>query len=76
MVSDNNDVIIKFDIESSEYDVLEKMIESNLIFRVKKIYCEFHSQYMNHKDKNVFGLRENKILMFVKKNNICFELWK
>jgi FkbM family methyltransferase len=76
IVSDNNEIVIKFDIESSEYDILEKMIESNLIFRVKKIYCEFHSQYMNRKDKNIFKLRENKILMFVRKNNICFELWK
>jgi len=73
---DDNEIIIKFDIESSEYDVLEKMIESDLMFKVKKIYCEFHSKYMNDNDKRVFELRENKILSFIKDNNMCFEEWR
>lgn len=76
MVSGNDEIIIKLDIESSEYDVLEKMIQSKLIFKVRKIYCEFHSQYMDRKNKKNFEKRENSILSFVKKNNICFELWK
>ena len=71
----NSEIIVKFDIESSEYDVLEKMISFETIFKVKKIYCEFHSQYMNNKDKKVFNLREKKIMEFISHNNVDFEVW-
>jgi len=71
----SNEIIIKLDVESSEYDILERMIDSKTIFRVKKIYCEFHSQYMNDKDKRKFKLRENKIMEFIRRNNIDFEMW-
>jgi len=76
IVCGGNEVVIKFDIESCEYDVLEKMIESNLIFKVKKIYCEFHSKYMNGDNRKFFKSREDKILEFIKNNDICFELWR
>ena len=75
IASNNNEVVIKFDIESSEYDVLEKMIEFGVIFKIRKIYCEFHSKYMNPEDKSIFELREKRILSFLKEKNICFELW-
>ena len=71
----NNEIIIKFDIESSEYDVLEKMIESNIILKIRKIYCEFHSKYMSCEDKREFRSREKKILRFIKKRGIEFEKW-
>jgi len=71
-----DELVIKLDIESSEYDVLERMINSKIIFGVKKIYCEFHSQYMNSRDKEIFKPRENKIMKFVHDNNIDFEIWK
>jgi len=70
-----NEIIVKFDIESSEYDILERMIASKTIFKVNKIYCEFHSQYMNAEDKKEFKLREEKILDFVRHNGIHFEIW-
>jgi len=76
LISKNNEVVIKFDVESSEYDILEAMIRSGLIFKVQKIYCEFHSQYMKYEDRRVFKHRERKIRKFVKKNKLCFELWK
>ena len=72
--SDRN-IILKLDIESSEYDVLESMIESGTIFFVKKIYCEFHSQYMDHDNKAIFYKRELAILDFCKKYAIPFEIW-
>jgi len=40
-LSVNNEIIIKFDIESSEYDILERMIELKTIFKVKKYIVSF-----------------------------------
>lgn len=71
----NNELVIKFDIESSEYDVLEQMINSKVVFMVNKIYCEFHCKYMKKKDKSVYKPREDKIMSFMRQNNIDFEIW-
>lgn len=73
--SSNRDIVIKLDIEASEYAVLESMIESGSIFKVKKIYCEFHSQYMNEYDRKQFLQREHAILEFAKHNAISIEIW-
>ena len=75
LAKDNSEIIIKLDIESSEYDVLEKMIETKTIFKVKKIYCEFHTQYMNAADRVIYVPRETKIMEFIQANNIAFEIW-
>lgn len=45
------------------------------IFKLKKIYIEFHSQYMNELDKKIYDIRELNILNFLKNNKIDFELW-
>ena len=74
--SANDNIVIKLDIESSEYDVLEHMIKTETIFKVKKIYCEFHSQYMNKEDKSSFKKRENNILDFMRDHGINFEIWR
>lgn len=68
-------IVLKLDVESSEYDILENLIETETIFKISKIYCEFHSQYMNQEDKPKYLQRENFILNFVKTHNINFEIW-
>ena len=35
-------IIVKFDIEGCEYDVLQKMIKDNSMTYINKIYIEFH----------------------------------
>jgi len=70
-----NKIYLKLDIESSEYDVLESMIESGTIHKVSKIYCEFHSQYMDAVNQEVYLQREKNIINYVIENNINFELW-
>lgn len=68
-------IIIKFDVESSEYEILKSMIEKKTIFKVNKIYCEFHSQYMKSPEKEYYENLELKFLDFMKNNNIEFVLW-
>jgi FkbM family methyltransferase len=72
---DGYTIVVKLDVESSEYDILEKLIETKSIFKISKMYCEFHSQYMNEQDKKQYVLRENFISEFMQKNNINFEVW-
>jgi len=70
-----DEIIMKLDIESGEYDVLEKMIATGTIFKIKKIYCEFHSCYMSENDKTIFISRESNIINFMKTNHINFIQW-
>lgn len=67
--------ILKLDVESSEYDILESLMSSNQIFKFSKIYCEFHTQYMKPETKLQYQLREDDILKFIQINNIPFENW-
>lgn len=46
-----NNIILKLDIEGSEYDVLWKMIKDGSINRVNKLYVEFHSDTIFSKKK-------------------------
>jgi len=44
-------VIIKFDIEGAEYDVLEKIIQDGTLEYIDEIYIEWHSRFFNNKEK-------------------------
>jgi len=69
-------IFMKLDIESAEYDILEKLIETKLIHNLSKLFVEFHSQYMDPETKKYYELRERNILDYIKNNNIDFTLWK
>lgn len=71
----DSNIVLKLDVESSEYDILESLIESKLIFKLNKIYCEFHSIYMKEDVKSDYEMREKNILNFIKENNINLEVW-
>lgn len=61
--SDN--IILKLDIEGSEYDVLWKMIKDGSINQINKLYVEFHSDTIPSKKKEeeelIAALRSHKI---------------
>ena len=68
-------IVIKFDIEGSEYDILEKMIlNKNKIQNIKHMFIEFHSKYMEPKIKTKYLIRENYIKKQLKKIS-GFTLW-
>jgi len=70
-----NNIIIKMDIESAEYDVLESMIEHGTIKKVKKMYIEFHTKFMLSKDREQYIQREYNIIDWMHLNNIDWEFW-
>jgi len=42
---DDSNIICKMDIEGSEFAVLEHLIETNQIRKIKKLFVEFHPHY-------------------------------
>jgi FkbM family methyltransferase len=66
-------VILKMDIEGSEYPVLEKIINSGLIKLIDKLYIEWHSNMFA--DPTSYKSREELILLEFQKNNIPVENW-
>ena len=69
-----DNIIVKMDIEGSEFDVLDRMIETGAIDYVNFISIEFHSHFFFEKDK--MKERENKIMEVIKEKNITFEAWR
>ena len=71
-----NNIIIKLDIESSEYPILENLIKNNKsIKNIRHIFVEFHAGYMRFFSKIVYRYRERKIKIGLKKNKINFTEW-
>jgi FkbM family methyltransferase len=50
-------IILKMDVEGSEYDILEKLIETSIIEYINEIHCEFHSQWLDE----TFSIREQNV---------------
>lgn len=68
---------LKLDVEGSEYEIMEKLISDETIFKIKKVYVEFHEQYMSNEfiEKYDFTNRKDKILSFLTQNNIEYQIW-
>lgn len=74
--SQGYELLLKLDIETSEYVILEKLITTQNIHKISKIWCEFHSNYMKEPYKSQYKLREQAIMEFIHQNQIAFELWQ
>lgn len=54
-------IIIKMDIESSEYDSLQDLIDTNTIRDISHLYVEWHSEYYSDNKKHEILARENDL---------------
>lgn len=54
-------IVLKVDIETAEYDVLEDLIESQLISSIEHFYVEWHTDYMSADVIDTYKDREQKI---------------
>lgn len=62
-------IIVKLDIEASEYIVLERMIDSKIDKLVQTFYIEFHSKYFESPLREDFKSRELGITKSLKINS-------
>lgn len=60
--SEYNTVIIKMDIESSEYEVLKDLIDKNTIKIVNHLFVEFHSQYFDVSERPFYQNLEQDLV--------------
>jgi len=72
-----SDIFLKLDIEGSEYDLLEKLISMNVLMKIKKLYVEFHNQYVSQTmlEKYNLDFRKQNILDYLSNHKIEYELW-
>lgn len=71
-----DNIIIKMDIEGSEYKVLERLIKNiNEIRNIKHIFLEFHSRFMVKNKKEKYEIKERMIIKKLEFNNIKYTLW-
>lgn len=71
----NDNIIIKMDIEGSEYHTLEKMIETGAVDYVNNISVEWHSGFFADNVKESILQKEKNIKDYMHKNNINLEDW-
>jgi FkbM family methyltransferase len=58
-----DEIIVKMDVESSEYDILEKLINDKNIKLIDKLFVEFHSNWMKKSEtKDAYILREKRLI--------------
>lgn len=64
-------VLVKMDIEGSEFDVISSLIENNSYKLINDFYCEWHERffenrekYLNLKNKYKYIFKEQKINLF------------
>jgi len=67
-------IIVKMDIEGSEYDTMERLIETNVIDYIDEIYVEWHLRFFKNHDE--IKAREEKIIEELTKRNIKLESWR
>ena len=71
-----DNVIIKMDIEGSEYEVLEKFLNSKINKKnIKHIFVEFHTRFFSSQFRPEYLSREKKIKYNLKKENINYTNW-
>jgi FkbM family methyltransferase len=70
-----DNIIVKMDIEGSEYDVLEKMIADGTIEYLNHISVEWHSRFFSNKEET--ELREKTVIDKLKTyDGLVLESWR
>jgi FkbM family methyltransferase len=66
----NDYIQVKMDIEGSEYDIIEKMIEDNTIQYINKLYIEWHNKKL---DIENIDERHNNLLKKLQAYNLILD---
>jgi FkbM family methyltransferase len=66
-------VIIKMDIEGSEFAVLDKLIQDNTIDFINDLYVEFHER--NFDDQDLYFQKKKEYIKLFEDKNINFFEW-
>lgn len=68
-------IIVKMDIESSEYTVLPEIIKDDSISLIDHIFIEFHSEFFDSNEKLKYLELENEIIKKIRQKKIGLTKW-
>lgn len=68
-------IIVKMDIESSEYEVLPNLIQDKSIDLIDHLFVEFHSKYFKKNERYKYIKLEKELIKIIKSKKIGFTRW-
>lgn len=74
-LSDYDHIVIKMDIESSEYSVIQDMIDRGTFHHVDTFFVEFHSRYMTEPDRTAYAELERHFVSQISKTRCRLHIW-
>jgi FkbM family methyltransferase len=63
-------IILKLDVEGAEYQIIEKLLNDDAFKYIKKLYMEWHTQWLPNYKQTEIDLVER-----MKKINVSYEYW-
>jgi FkbM family methyltransferase len=72
---DYHSIILKLDIEGGEYQVLDSLLAHGLLSRFETVYVEFHSQYMDDKNRKIYFAKEKFYFHYVRNKDTRMVKW-
>lgn len=72
---DYDQIIIKMDIESAEYEVLKDILKTKASQHVTHMYIEFHSQYFKEEEQASYVDLEKNLIKQLKSDKVGVSLW-
>ena len=70
-----DNLVVKLDIEGSEYSVLLDLIETESIKKIDSLYVEFHNSFIDGDKRKEFDRQRDDILLYIKNTDIQFTEW-
>jgi FkbM family methyltransferase len=64
-------IVVKLDIEGSEFCVIRKMLADNTIDLIDELYIEWHTAYMSSENENT----QNNLIEKIKSRDIKYHTW-
>jgi FkbM family methyltransferase len=72
-ISNDDFVLVKMDIEGSEFSVLDSLIETGSFKLINEIYIEFHERFFD--DMDYYVNKKNNYKKIFSENNIILNEW-
>ena len=72
-ISSDDFVLVKMDIEGSEFSVLDSLIETGLFKLINEIYIEFHERFFD--DMDYYVNKKNNYKKIFSENNVQLNEW-
>jgi FkbM family methyltransferase len=72
---DYDEIIVKMDIESSEYEVLRHLLDTGAAKHISHIFIEFHSEYFKEPESSEYRALEGKLVDELRAAGVGVTVW-